>query len=165
MRRRLKRLLPLFVIILPLIEIAGFVLVGRQIGVLATIGLVVLSAIVGAALMRLQGLSLLTRLRRELDAGKDPGRDLAHGVMILLAGALLILPGFVTDIAGLLLFLPLVRDLAWRFLRRRVQVATFSGFGGGFAPRPGRGPTIDLDEDDYSSRPRPDSPWRPIDHG
>jgi len=160
---RLKRLVPLFILVLPLIEIAGFVLVGSQIGVLATIGLVLLSAIVGSMLMRVQGLGLLTKLQRELEAGKDPGRELAHGVMVLLAGVLLIVPGFFTDIIGLLLFLPPVRDMAWRFLRRRVQVTSFSGFAGGFARPSGRGPTIDLDSDDYSSGPRPESPWRPID--
>lgn len=161
----MKRLFALFVLALPLIEIAGFVLVGRQIGVLATVGLVLLAAIVGSLLMRFQGLGLLTRLRRELDAGQDPGRELAHGAMILLAGVLLIVPGFFTDILGLLLFLPPVRDIAWRFLRSRVQVATFASFGSGSARRRGRGPTIDLDEQDYSSGPRPDSPWRPIDRG
>jgi UPF0716 protein FxsA len=161
---RLRRLLPLFVIlVLPLMEIAGFVLVGRQIGVLATIGLVVLAMIVGSVLMRLQGLGVLTRMRRDFDVGQTPGRELAHGAMILLAGALLIVPGFLTDIAGLLLFLPPVRDVVWRFLRSRVQVSSFSSFGGGFARRPDRGPTIDLDADDYSPGPDPDSPWRPID--
>ena len=160
------RLFPLFVILLPLIEIAGFVVVGSQVGVLATIGLVLLSVIVGSLLMRFQGLGVLTRLRQELDAGRNPGRELAHGAIILLAGFLLIVPGFFTDIIGLLLFLPPVRDIAWRFLRNRVQVATtFATFGGGAARPPGRGPTIDLDEQDYSSGKRPDSPWRPIDRG
>jgi UPF0716 protein FxsA len=161
----LLRLFPLFVILLPLIEIAGFVVVGSQVGVLATIGLVLLSVIVGSLLMRFQGLGVLTRLRQELDAGRNPGRELAHGAIILLAGFLLIVPGFFTDIIGLLLFLPPVRDIAWRFLRNRVQVATFTSFGGGSARRSGGGPTIDLDEEDYSSGPRPDSPWRPIDRG
>ncbi len=151
------------IVLLPLIEIAGFVLVGRQIGVLATIGLVVLSTIVGSVLMRVQGLGVLSRMRHDLDAGETPGRELAHGAMILLAGILLIIPGFLTDIAGLLLFLPPVRDAAWRFLRRRIKVTSFTTFSGGFARRPDRGPTIDLDADDYSPGPRPDSPWRPID--
>jgi len=159
----LKRLIPLFVLVLPLIEIAGFVIVGRQIGVLATIGLVLLAAVVGGMMMRLQGLGLLNRLKRELEAGKDPGRELAHGAMVLLAGILLMVPGFFTDIVGLLLFVPPVRDLAWRFVRRRVQVTSFASFSSGFARPRDRGPTIDLDAEDYSSGPRPESPWRQID--
>ena len=84
--------------------------------------------------------------------------------MILLAGVLLLIPGFITDIIGLLLFIPPVRDLAWRFLRSRVSVVS-GGLrrrlrGGGPAAR---GKTIDLDEDDYSTRPDDDSPWRRID--
>ena len=122
----------LFILALPLIEIAGFVVVGSEIGVLATIALVILSGVAGSILLRIQGFGVLTRIRAELEAGRDPGRELAHGAMILLAGILLLIPGFVTDIVGLLLFVPPVRDLVWRFLKRRVVVSgSFSaGFGG-----------------------------------
>lgn len=171
--------IPLFLLALPFLEIAGFVIVGQKIGVLSTLALVIASGVLGAILLRTQGLGAMSRIRRELDAGGDPGREVAHGAMIMLAGVLLLIPGFVTDIIGLLLFLPPVRDLAWGFLRKRVVVSA-AGFGG-FA-RPGAGPgagpgarphgrrggkTIDLDADEYSSGseggPRPDSPWRRID--
>ena len=112
--------IPLFLLALPFLEIAGFVIVGRQIGVLPTLGLVVASGMLGAILLRIQGFGVMTRIRKELDAGRDPSRELANGVMILLAGVLLLIPGFVTDIIGLLLFLPPVRELAWRFLKGRV---------------------------------------------
>ena len=69
-----------------------------------------------------RALARSTRIRAELDAGRDPGRELAHGAMIVLAGVLLLIPGFVTDMFGLLLFIPPVRDVAWRFLKRRVVV-------------------------------------------
>lgn len=162
--------LPLFLLGLPLLEIAGFVLVGRQIGVLATVALVIASAIAGSILLRWQGFGVLTRIRRDLEAGRDPGRQLAHGVMILIAGVLLIIPGFFTDIIGLLLFLPPVRDLGWRLVRDRVRVVgDFGMFRGGFGPGGGgrrRGPTIDLDADDYTAtKPNPESPWRRIDDG
>ena len=111
--------IPIFILALPLIEIAGFVVVGRQIGVLPTLGLVVATGILGAILLRIQGFGVMTRIRKETQAGRDPSREVAHGVMVLLAGVLLLIPGFVTDIIGLLLFLPPVRDLAWRYLRRR----------------------------------------------
>jgi UPF0716 protein FxsA len=158
---------PLFSVALPFLEIAGFVIVGRQIGVLATLALVVAAGALGAILLRIQGFGAMSRVRQELDAGQDPSRELANGAMILVAGILLLIPGFVTDFIGLLLFLPPVRALAWRFLKSRVVISA-AGFGG-FAARSGaRGKTIDLDAEEYSadpgSGPRPDSPWRRIDH-
>ena len=158
--------IPLFLLALPFLEIAGFVIVGSQVGVLYTLALVIASGVLGAVLLRVQGFGIMARIRTEFDAGRDPSRELANGVMILLAGVLLLIPGFVTDIIGLLLFLPPVRDIAWRFLRDRVVVSagSFSGFSRPDAARSGRrGKTIDLDADEYSSGPRPDSPWRKID--
>lgn len=163
--------IPLFLLALPFLEIAGFVVVGQQIGLFYTLALVVAAGVLGAVLLRVQGFGVMTRVRRELDAGGDPSRELAHGAMILLAGVLLLIPGFITDIVGLLLFLPPVRNAAWRFLRSRVSVST-RGFGGfaasGTGPSRRRdGKTIDLDADEYSSGPnggpREDSPWRRID--
>ena len=163
--------IPLFLLALPFLEIAGFVVVGQQIGLFYTLALVVAAGVLGAVLLRVQGFGVMTRVRRELDAGGDPSRELAHGAMILLAGVLLLIPGFITDVIGLLLFLPPVRDAAWRFLRSRVSVST-RGFGGfaasGTGPSRRRdGKTIDLDADEYSSGPnggpREDSPWRRID--
>ncbi|MEP9387096.1 FxsA family protein [Mesorhizobium sp. KR9-304] len=156
----------LFLVALPFLEIASFVAVGRQIGVFATLALVIAAGVLGAILLRVQGFGVMARVSKELDAGQDPSRELANGAMILVAGILLLIPGFVTDIIGLLLFLPPVRALAWRFLKSRVIISA-AGFGG-FA-RPGaRGKTIDLDADEYSTRPesgpRPESPWRRIDH-
>ncbi|RWL21450.1 MULTISPECIES: FxsA family protein [Mesorhizobium] len=157
-------LLPLFTLALPLLEIAGFVVVGRQVGALATVGLVLASSIAGALLLRYQGFGVMTRVRAEMDAGRDPSRQLAHGAMIVLAAILLIIPGFITDIFGILLFLPPVRDLTWRLLKGRIVLATnFST--GGFGARQ-RDKTIDLDDsdysrgDDYKRGPDHDSPWR-----
>lgn len=165
-------LLPLFVIALPFIEIAGFVLVGEEIGVLATLALVIAAAILGAVLLRVQGFGAMTRIRREVEAGRDPSGEVAKGVMLLFAGILLLIPGFFTDIVGLLLFLPPVREFAWRLMKKRIVVSSArfgtGGFSAGDARTGPRGSTIDLDEDEYSrderSRgPRDDSPWRRID--
>ncbi|MDQ6434171.1 FxsA family protein [Mesorhizobium sp. LHD-90] len=155
----------LFLFVLPLAEIAGFVVVGREIGALATIALVLASGIAGSILLRWQGFGTLARLRADLEAGRDPGRQMAHGVMIVFAGILLIIPGFITDIVGILLFIPPVRDLAWHFLRSRVRVVSNFGMfrGGAGGPHTKRGPTIDLGEDDYTTTRNPDSPWRRID--
>jgi len=156
-------LLPFFVLLLPLLEIAGFVIVGREIGALATVGLVILSSLAGSMLLRHQGFGVMARVRAEMDAGRDPGRQLAHGAMIVLAAILLIIPGFITDIFALLLLLPPLRDLAWRRLKNRIVMAT--SFSGGFTANR-RGRTIDLDDGDYSRdddhtrRPDHDSPWR-----
>ncbi|WP_352936768.1 FxsA family protein [Mesorhizobium sp. M0938] len=155
-------LLPLFILALPLLEIAGFVVVGRQVGALATVGLVLASSIAGAMLLRYQGFGVMARVRAEMDAGHDPSRQLAHGAMIVLAAILLIIPGFITDIFGILLFLPPVRDLAWRLLKGRIVLATNFGTGG-YRAKP-RDKTIDLDDSDYSRGDDhgrgPDSPWR-----
>lgn len=157
----LARLFPLILLLLPLVEIAGFVIVGSQIGVLWTIVLVLASSVAGASLLRYQGFGVIRRMQAEVQAGRDPGREIAHGAMILLAAVLLLIPGFVTDIFGLLLFIPAVRELAWRFLKRRVDVTTGFVFTGNGGPGSGRGRVIDLDERDYSSRPdKPDSPWK-----
>ncbi len=149
-------LLPVLIFALPLLEIAGFVVVGRQIGALATVGLVLVSAMAGLMLLRHQGLGVMGRARAEIEVGRDPSRQIAHGVMILLAAFLLIVPGFLTDIAGLLLFIPPVRDLAWNLVKRRITVV--SSFGFGASRREGR--TIDLDAEDFSRHPNPESPWR-----
>ncbi|WP_296739592.1 FxsA family protein [Mesorhizobium sp.] len=156
-------LFPLFLLLLPLLEIAGFVIVGREVGALATVGLVILSSIAGSLLLRHQGFGVMARVRAEMDAGRDPSRQLAHGAMIVLASILLIIPGFITDIFAILLLLPPVRDLAWRLLKSRIVVAT-SFTGGGFRGR-GRDKVIDLDNadysrDDYPNRPDHNSPWR-----
>jgi UPF0716 protein FxsA len=151
-------LIALLFLSFPLVEIAGFVLVGRQIGVLATIGLVIATSIAGSLLLRFQGFGVLSRINKEMQTGQDPSRELAHGVMILVAGLLLLLPGFATDIVGLLLFIPPVRDLGWRLIRSRVNFSgSFTVFRGGVARGgPKRaGNTIDLDADEYTaSRPR-----------
>jgi UPF0716 protein FxsA len=153
--------LPFFFLALPLLEIAGFVIVGKQIGALATVVLVLASTVAGSMLLRHQGFGVMAKVRAEMDAGRDPSRQLAHGAMIVLAAVLLIVPGFITDILALLLLLPPVRDFAWRHLKSRVVVAGNFGMGG-FGSRE-RGKTIDLDDDDYSrtgGKRDPNSPWR-----
>ena len=155
--------LPLLFLALPIAEIAGFVIVGGKIGALATIGLVLASTIAGSLLIRHQGFGVMTKVRTEMDAGRDPSAQLARGAMMVFAAILLIIPGFITSILGLLFMLPPVRDTAWRYLKKRVAVVTeFSTQG--FQARQ-RGKTIDLDDDDYKRRDdRSDKPsaWRQL---
>jgi len=150
--------LPIFVFLMPLAEIAGFIVVGKMIGVWATLGLVVLSVLLGAALLRIQGIGILQRISAESRNGGDPGREMVHGAMIVVAAYFLMLSGFISDIIGFLLFIPAVREFAWSLIGRRVVVRGSSYHASaGRAPRDGK--TIDLDAEDYSSGPNPSSPW------
>ncbi|MHA6642660.1 FxsA family protein [Mesorhizobium sp. A623] len=157
--------LPLLFLALPFLEIAGFVVVGRHIGALATVGLVLASTVAGSMLLRHQGFGVMRRVQAEIEAKRDPSRQLVHGAIMVLASVLLIVPGFITDLFALLLLLPPVRDFAWRALKSRVVVAGnfgMPGFGGGFRRRD-ENKTIDLDNDDFSrdgAKPDPNSPWR-----
>ena len=147
------RYLPFFMLIVPITEIAVFIMVGQWIGVVPTIALVILTAIMGASLLRLQGLGLAMKIRGEIDAGRVPGRDLANGAMMLVAGVLLLTPGFVTDTLGFLLFIPQIRARVFGFLAKRVK---FVSPQTNRSYRSGSG-TIELDADDYDVKDsRPD---------
>lgn len=116
-------MLALFVL-LPLIEIALFVLVGGWLGLWPTLGLVVLAAVVGMALVRNQGFAALRDLQRSAQGMGDPARPLAHGALIVLAGFLLLLPGFFTDLLALPLLVPALRSLILRQLAARMVVVS-----------------------------------------
>ncbi len=120
----------LFVLFLfvPLIEIGLFIQVGGLIGLWPTIGLVVLSAVVGTWLVQRQGLRAWTDFNTSLRSFQDPTRPMAHGVMILLAGILLMTPGFFTDSLGVMLLIPPVRDRLLTAMAGRMRVV--GGFGG-----------------------------------
>lgn len=153
-------LIPFLLLVVPLAEIAAFVVIGGQIGVWATLGMVLLTAIIGSFLLRWQGVGLFNRINTEMRANRVPGRELVHGVMILVAGVLLLTPGFVTDSLGFLLFIPALRDLVWRAVKDRIVVQTMSGGFSGSARRPGDSEgVVDLDEDEFKRNPDPSSPW------
>ena len=104
----------------PLIEIWVFIEVGGRLGVLTTIAIVVLTAIVGTALLRQQGYGVLARVQASMAANQMPVAAVFDGLCLLVAGALLLTPGFVTDAIGLLLFVPTVRQAVGRWLLRRI---------------------------------------------
>ena len=101
----------LALILVPLTEIAVFIEVGQALGLVPTLVIVVLTAVAGTALLRRQGLDTLRRAEASLARGEAPVAEVFDGVCLLLAGALLLTPGFVTDAVGGLLFLPALR--AW----------------------------------------------------
>lgn len=109
------RLALLFVTV-PLLELILLVQVGRYVGLLPTVVLVVVTGILGAALARREGLKALHRFRAALAAGRMPHREIVEGLLILIAGAVLLTPGLLTDAAGFLLLAPPVRA----FVARRV---------------------------------------------
>lgn len=115
--------MPLFLLFvaIPLIEIALFIQVGGAIGLWPTLLIVVLTAILGTTLLRRQGVMALNNLQSRISAFQDPSEPLAHGAMILFAGALLLTPGFFTDALGLALMVPKVRSLAFERLRGQIK--------------------------------------------
>ena len=118
-------LLALLFLAVPFVEIYVIIQVGHVIGLVDTLAVLVLVSLVGAWLVKREGLSVLRRAQAQLDAGRVPGRELVDGVLVLLAGALLLTPGFVTDAVGILLLLPPVRAAMRAVARRRLarQVA------------------------------------------
>ena len=96
-------------IVIPLIELYVFVLVGQAIGFLNTIGLMILVSLCGAWLTRHEGIGVWQRIRQQLDAGEMPADDLIDGGLVLAAGILLLLPGFVSDAVGLIVLFPPTR--------------------------------------------------------
>lgn len=148
----------LALIIVPLIEIGLFIEIGGLIGLWPTIGVVILTAVIGAALLRAQGLAALGELQERLKTGQDPARTLAHGALILVAGVTLLTPGFFTDALGFLLLVPAVRSAVIAWLGRHVKVVHASAHGAGTRPPPGRGPTIDGEYEDVTPNEAPAMP-------
>lgn len=99
----------LLFMLIPIVEMWILIEVGGWIGALPTIGLVVLTAMIGLSLLKQQGLSTLLRARRKMDEGAIPASELVSGVMIAVGGALLLTPGFVTDALGFALLIPQTR--------------------------------------------------------
>lgn len=139
------KLLLLFTL-LPALEL--FLVVGSSltIGVWHTLGIILLTGVIGSWVARSQGLATWRRIREALSRGQLPARDMVHGVLILLAGALLITPGFITDLTGFLLLMPPFRTLIARTLRRRFEKGLASGkihVTGRFHAHVGRRPSHD----------------------
>jgi UPF0716 protein FxsA len=105
--------------VLAVVELVVIIEVADQLGVLNTIGLLILVSVVGALIVKAQGIAALRRLIGDVEARRVPGTTLADGALLATAGALLLVPGFVTDIPGLLLLIPGVRSVVRRTLRRR----------------------------------------------
>ena len=138
-------------ILVPAIELILLIKLGGIIGLLPTVGIIVLTGFLGAALTRMQGLAVLRRMQQEMAAGQVPAGSILDGVIILIAGALLLTPGFLTDIVGFACLIPGVRSVIKRFAQARVERAVREGkvgvfVGGGGLPR--QQPRSELDDKD-----------------
>ncbi len=116
-------ILALAFLIVPIVEIYLLIKVGQVIGAGWTIALVVLTAVIGVWLLRLQGLSTLLRARQKLEHDELPAQELLEGMGLVVAGALLLTPGFFTDAVGFLLLLPPTRRWLVRRLAARLVVS------------------------------------------
>lgn len=139
----------LAILLLPLVDIASFVVVGPRLGVSGTLLLVVLSVMTGIAVLRRSGLRAVERLRSTLVDGRQAVPETIDAALLALAGVLFILPGFASDILALLLLLPPVRDLITRQLMAKFKqygtVVTTHASGPSGSPG---GKVIDVDYDE-----------------
>ncbi len=133
------RLLLLFIVV-PIVELILLIQLGGLIGLWPTIGLIVVTGAAGASLARWQGLSVLRQIQLDMASGKLPGGALVDGVIILMAAALMVTPGLLTDIFGFLCLVPSVRGVMKRMLKRRLERAITDGSGSFFIRVGGGGP-------------------------
>lgn len=122
------RLFLMLFCIIPLIEIVLFIQIGGEIGALATLVWLALAALVGINLIRLQGMATVLRTREMLARGEAPEQALAEGLLLVVGGVLLIIPGFASDLIALLLIIPPLRK-TWvrRWLRKATVTTAFHG--------------------------------------
>jgi UPF0716 protein FxsA len=138
-------LLVLLFIVVPIAELYVIIKVGGAIGILPTLAILIADALLGSLLLRQQGRSAWRRFNAAIAEGRFPGREVADGVMIAVGGTLLLTPGFITDVFGLLLLIPPTRALfrrgTFRYLRRRAVMVggTVRGSGSPY-DRPVPGP-------------------------
>lgn len=131
----LARLLLLFILV-PLIEVVILIKIGTRVGALPTIGMVIAVGFLGAWLARREGLRALLNIQNELHAGRLPGDAMIDALLVLVAGVLMITPGVLTDVAGIVLLIPPARAVVRNYLKARFQSRfVISHFGtGGFRP-------------------------------
>src|SRR3954447_19718549 len=165
--------LVLIFIVVPLAELYVIIQVGQAIGLVPTLVILLADAILGSMLLRQQGRAAWVRFNRALAEGRLPHKEVFDGVLIIFGGALLITPGFLTDILGLILLIPptraIVRAFAARSVRRRMATGAVTIWTVGRGPRPPRersargGPPRSgpAPEDPFSWEEPPAPPRRP----
>lgn len=146
----MARLFGILVLLLPLIEIALFVVVGQAIGVWWTLAAVLGTAAAGFLILRWLGLSMVNDIRNQVSRRELPGQAVADAMFTGVGALLLIMPGFFTDAVGLLLLLPPLRGLIYAWFSKRVQVVDLTRREYGYARRPEIDDgTVELDDDEW----------------
>jgi UPF0716 protein FxsA len=107
--------------VVPIVELALLIKIGQFLGVFYTVGIVIVTGVIGAYLAKLQGLITLGRIQEEVNNGRMPADRLFDGVLILCSGLLLLTPGLITDLLGFLGLIPLSRNLFKRWLRQKIK--------------------------------------------
>ena len=160
-------LVALFILV-PIAELAVIIQVGQSIGVWWTIAILIADSVLGSLLMRSQGRASWRRFNETLGAGRIPGREVADGVLVIFGGALLLTPGFLTDIVGLLFLIPPTRAVIRRvFLRRAMKRITVSMAGARMPPSGARrgddveGTVVDATQSTSSTGTGDQSPAHP----
>lgn len=144
------RLLFFVFLVVPLIEIALFISIGQAIGLWPTLFGVVVTALIGSAIIRKQGISLIDEIRQVTAAGAMPAKQLAEGMMLGISGALLLTPGYFTDAVGFILLVPRIRIMIYEYVKSKITVV-HNGMGT-------KGPRTPPDNDDFIDLDRRD--WR-----
>lgn len=151
------RILFLTFLIVPIIEIGLFIALGQAIGLWPTLLGIVITALIGSAIIRSQGVSLIAEIRRLTAQGQMPARQIADGFMLGISGALLLTPGYFTDAIGFLFLVPAIRGQVYQFVSQRVQIFATSSysaqsshpFNRSGAPHNRDDSVVDLDPDDW----------------
>lgn len=159
--------LPVIVLLMPILEIAGFIIVGKALGLWLTLALILFNSFLGLVILRSGGLGMVRNLQNASRTGAEPAEAMINGGLRVVAGILLFLPGFITDAIGLLLLVPGFRKLIWSAIGPRIVVAgSFKDRSNthGFRPGPqgdASSKVVDLDEDDFHRDGPKHSPWSP----
>ncbi len=157
------RILALLFIVVPIAEIWVLIQVGSVIGGLETVIIMILVSVIGAWMVRREGLGAIERVIKSISGGENPTKELVDGLLIGLAGALMLTPGFITDVTGLALLFPpsriIVRTVLIRRFRGRFETITTTGMtGAGFGYEAPGSDIIDVGEADYRRDEEPDNP-------
>ena len=145
--------------ILPIVEIAILINVGEQIGGWYTVAIVILTAFAGAHLVRQQGLSTLMHAQQKMQAGTMPELEMAEGLLLVIAGVLLVTPGFITDGIGFLLSLPMTRPIIAKGLLKHLALRMVNtSFNGGFSQHSfhSRDQSEDIIEGEFERKNQPE---------
>lgn len=177
----LRLVLFILFVVVPILEIAAFIQIGSLIGLWPTLGSIVLTAVIGAFLVRQQGFKVINDARMQSARNEIPVTPVIHGVFIFAAGLLLLTPGFVTDTIGFIFLIPpfrlLIAHKAWSWIKANMDVSVLrpgptghsqSGpghAGGATFDKVIEGEAIEVEDAETADNPdRPSSPWSGVNH-